>query len=523
MADIVVIGAGHNGLICAAYLAKAGHKVTIFEQHTLLGGAARTDDQTFPGYKLSTCSYVNALFDNKIVEDLNLKRFGYEILTRNPSFLKLFPGGEYLSLGKDKDENRRQISKFDWRDALVYEEYVETNSRLGAYFDPYLLQTPPRMPPRSFSDVGKLLWAAGHTLAMGRDMVRLVELVTTDAQTYLAKKFRSEAMRSAMYPDATIGSFDNPSLLLLMLHQNMGFAGGERGVWGFQRGGMGGISKAIAGACKVAGVEIYLDCSVKAILFSPSGVANGILLENGERVAADIVVSNATPHETFTRLVPKELIPSGYLRRVEATDYSSGVMKVNMIVSGPPHVRALSPGSQFHWMKGTIHISPTMEYIEKALYDARNGLPAEKPMIEMTIPSIIDDSLAPYGHHVIGMFVQYVPYLPKDGEWTEDRKRRYLHENIFNVMRQYISNIDDIFIDAQILAPPDIYRLNRMTGGNIFHGAMKLSQMYWNRYSYQTPMSGVWLCGAGTHPGGGVMGACGHNAAREILKSLKSS
>lgn len=523
MADIAVIGAGHNGLTCAAYLAKAGHKVTVFEQHKLLGGAARTDDQTFPGYKLSSCSYVCSLFLPKIVDDLNLKRFGYDIKTRNPSFLKPFPSGEYLSLGSDKEENSWQIRKFSRHDAEAYPEYVAAYSRIGEYFDPYLLQTPPRMLPRSFSDMGKLLWAAGHTLALGpRDMARLVELVTIDPRKLLAKWFESEEMRSAMLPDATIGSLDDPSTLLLILHQNMGHAGGERGVWGFQRGGMGGISKALAGAGKVNGVEIFLDCGVKSVLFSESGVANGVLLDNGEKVGADLVISNATPHETFMRLVPHDYCPVGYVRRVERGDYTSGVMKVNMPVSDLPTITALrGVRNPSHYMKGTNHFSPTTEYIEKALHDAQNGMPSERPMIEMTIPSIIDDSLAPAGHHVIGMFVQYVPYHPKDGAWTEDRKKRYFEENILGVLREYISNIDEIVVGAQILAPPDLYQQFRLTGGNIFHGAMKLSQMYWNRYQYQTPVPGLWLCGAGTHPGGGVMGACGHNAAREILKSLK--
>jgi phytoene dehydrogenase-like protein len=286
---------------------------------------------------------------------------------------------------------------------------------------------------------------------------------------------------------------------------------------------MGGISKALAGAGAEYGVQIRLNEPVESIRFSKGGTANGVYLESGEIMPADIVVSNATPHETFTRLVPKVECPSGYLRRVESDDYSSGVMKVNAILSGLPKFKALETESNpSHYMKGTIHISPTTGYIERALRQAKRGIPSDRPLIEMTIPSIVDDTLAPPGHHVMSMFVQYTPYHPQDGEWNFERKDRYFREKILGAVRPYVSNIDEVIMGVQLLAPPDLYREFRLTGGNIFHGALSPGQLYCFRHPYRTPVKNLWLCGAGTHPGGGVMGACGHNAAYNIIKSLST-
>ena len=521
MARIAIIGAGHNGLVCANYLARAGHSVTLFEQHRLLGGAARTDEETFPGYKLSSCSYVCSLFMTKIVQDLGLKKHGYEIINRDPALFKPTLDGRFLSLGRSAEENFRQMAKFSQKDAEMFSRYEADHSCIGEFVEKFLLETPPSMPPRSWADVRDLLKAAGRTLALGpRAHVRLLELVMRSPQAVLSKYFESDVIRSAMLPDATIGSLDI-SALLLILHQFMGEAGGARGVWGFQRGGMGGISKALAQAGKEYGVEIRLNEPVESIRFSKSGVANGVYLESGEIVSADVIVSNATPHETFTRLVPAGECPTGYLKRVESDDYTSGVMKVNAILRGLPDFRALRGfKNPAHFIKGTIHISPSTAYIERALSQAKKGESSKRPLIEMTIPSIVDDTLAPVGHHVMSMFVQYTPYYPKSGEWTPERKERYFRENILGAIRPFVTNIDEMIIDAQILAPPDLYEQFRLTGGNIFHGGMKLSQMYFLRHLYRTPKKGLYLCGAGTHPGGGVMGACGHNAAREINHDL---
>ncbi|MCR4334060.1 MAG: NAD(P)/FAD-dependent oxidoreductase [Patescibacteria group bacterium] len=519
MARIIIIGAGHNGLVCADYLARAGHQVTVFEQSNFLGGAARSDSATFPGYTLSTYSYVCSLFLSKIVEDLGLARHGYEILERDPSFFKPLLDGRFLSLGKDGTENARQIAKFSEQDAEAFRRYGEAYGVLGGFFEQFLLETPPSMPPRNIRDVLTCLRAAGRTLRLGPCAdARLLEIIVRDARAILADWFESDVIRSALLPDSSIGSLDTSGLLLI-LHQFMGAAGGARGMWGYHRGGMGGIAKALASAGREFGVEIVCNEPVKSILISKSGVAYGVWLKSGEVVPADIVVSNATPHETFLRLVSSEACPPAYARRVRNDDYSSGAMKVNAILSGLPEFNSLDGcGDPAHYLKGTIHLSPTTAYIERALSDVLiHGIPSELPMVEMTIPSIVDNMLAPQGHHVMNLFVQYVPDHPRrGGEWTAKRKDRYFRENILSVVRPFVRNIDDILIGAQVLSPQDMYRDLRLTGGNIFHGAFKIGL----RHPYRTPIPELWLCGAGTHPGGGVMGACGHNAARDIAQSL---
>ncbi len=521
MSRIIIIGAGHNGLVCAGYLARAGHQVTVFEQSRFLGGAARSDTTTFPGYTLSSYSYVCSLFLEKIVEELDLRRHGYEIIERNPSFFKPLPDGQFLSLGLDGAENARQIAKFSKRDAEAFGRYEAAYGALGGFFEQFLLETPPSLPPRCMLDIDAWLRVAWRTIMLGpRADARLLELVMRDARTVLAGWFESDVVRSALLPDSSIGSLDMSGLLLI-LHQFMGAAGSARGIWGYHRGGMGGIAQALAKACKELGVEIELNTPVESVRIH-RGAACGVLLVGGDFVPADIVVSNATPHETFARLVPQEECPPAYAKRIRTDDYSSGVMKVNAILSGLPEFNALSNCcNPAYNLKGTIHISPTTAYIERALFDALHGRPSELPLVEITIPSIVDNTLAPPGHHVMNLFVQYVPYqIRGEGAWSNERKERYFRENILGAVRPYIRNIDEVLLDAQVISPADLYRDLRLTGGNIFHGALTPQQMYCFRHPYRTPIKHLWLCGAGTHPGGGVMGACGHNAAYNIIRSL---
>lgn len=522
MARIVIIGAGHNGLVCANYLARAGHSVQIFEQSRFLGGAARSDKETFPGYTLSSFSYVCSLFLEKIVKELDLRSHGYEVLKRDPAFFKPLPNERFLLLGGDKEENARQIGKFSPRDAESFTRFSTAYGALGEFFEKFLLETPPALPPRSMDDVRAWLRVAERTLALGpMGDARLLDLFVSDARTIVSRWFESDVIRSAMLPDSTVGALQMTGPLLV-LHNSMGEAAGERGVWGFHRGGMGGIARALADAGLAQGVKIELNQPVGFVRINKSGTAVGVYLENGESVPADIVISNATPHETFMRLVPRGECPPAYAKRVRGDDYSSGVMKVNAVLSGLPQFRALDGvDNPAKCLTGTIHLSPSTPYIKRALADALDGRPSRRPMMEITLPSLVDDTLAPQGHHVMGMFVQYAPYHLKEGEWSSARKEQYFRENVLGTLREYVSNIDDILVDAQVFSPVDLYRELRLTGGNIFHGALTPSQLYCFRHVYRTPIQGLWLCGAGTHPGGGVMGACGHNAARDIIKSLE--
>ena len=523
--DIIVIGGGHNGLVTAAYLARAGVKVLVLERREVLGGACVTEE-VWPGYKVSTAAYVNSLLRPEIIRDLELKRHGFQMLPRNPSSFTPFPDGRSLLLGPDKALTHREVSKFSAKDADALPKYEAMLERVADFLEPTLVQTPPNpwsLRPGNLVQLAKLGLAF---LKLGHDGQKAVEILTGAATPILDRWFESEQLKVTLATDAIIGAMASPSMpgtAYVLFHHVMGECDGARGVWGYVRGGMGGISNAIAAAAREKGAEIRTNAEVAKILVK-DGAVRGVALADGTEILAPRVASGVDANVTFLKLMSAGDLPADFVQAVRHIDYASASCKINIALSELPDFTALpgtAPGPQH---RGTIHISPTMEYIERAYDDAKYGYPSKQPIIEATIPSVLDDTLAPPGKYVMSMFTQYFPYKLAPGLQLEEEKEKYA-DRCFEMMERFAPNFRRAVIHRQVLSPVDLERRFGLTGGNIMQGVMSLSSLSFMRpvpgyADYRTPVRGLYLCGAATHPGGGVMGACGYNAAREIRRDL---
>jgi len=522
--DIIIVGAGHNGLVTAAYLARAGMRVLVLERRELVGGACVTEE-LWPGFKVSTASYVNSLLRPEIIRELELARHGFELLPRSPSSFTPFPDGRFLLMGPDKELTRRQVTKFSPRDAEALPRYEAMLERVADFIEPTLLRTPPNpwaLRPRNLAQLAKLGWGF---LKLGTTGAQAIEILTGAARPILDRWFESEELKIALATDAIIGAMASPSMpgtAYVLFHHVMGECNGVRGMWGYVRGGMGGLSEALASAARARGAEIRVNSPVARIL-TRSGRVEGVALADGTEFRAPRVASNADAHVTFLELVDPQALPGEFVAAVQAIDYSSASLKINVALSELPDFTAvrgsgLAPDAH---VRGTIHIAPTLDYMEQAYDDAKYGRPSANPILECTIPSVVDDTVAPRGRHVMSFFVQYAPYALREGNW-DDLKERFA-DRCFDILDEYAPNFKRAVIARQVLSPLDLERQFGLTGGNIFQGAMTLNQLFFLRplprwARYRTPLRGLYLCGAATHPGGGVMGACGYNAAREILR-----
>ena len=522
--DAIIIGGGHNGLVTAAYLARAGRSVLVLERRELVGGCAVTEE-LWPGFKVSTASYVNSLFRPEIIRDLELKRHGFEMLPRSPSSFTPFPDGRYLLMGPDKEMTHREVAKFSKKDAEALPKYEAMLERVADFLEPTLVQTPPN--PWSLAP-GNLLQLARLGLAfrkLGTDGQKAIEILTGAANPILDRWFESEEVKATVATDAIIGAFATPSMpgtAYVLFHHVMGECDGVRGVWGYVRGGMGGLSNAIAAAAREKGAEIRVNAHVSRILVK-DGRATGVVLADGTELRARKVISGVDANVTFLKLMDTRELPAEFADSIRHLDYASGSCKVNLALSEVPDftcLRGNTPGPQHH---GTIHLCPSRDYIERAFDPAKYGYISPNPIIEATIPSSLDDTVAPKGKHVMSMFTQYFPYkLAGDAGTLEENKKRYA-EKCIDIMTDYAPNFRRSVLNYQVLSPADIETRYGLTGGNIMQGTMSLSSLSFMRpvpgyADYRTPVKGLYLCGAATHPGGGVMGACGYNAAREILK-----
>jgi phytoene dehydrogenase-like protein len=523
--DAIIIGAGHNGLVTAAYLARAGLRVLVLERRELVGGAC-VSEETWPGFKVSTASYVCSLLRPRIVAELELKRHGLELLRRQPSSFTPFPDGRHLLLGADAALNHREIAKFSSRDAEAYPRYEAMLARVAAFVEPTIEMTPPDPWSRRPRDLYRLAQLAWRFVKLGRDGPRAVEVLLGAARDLLDRWFESEQLKATLATDAVIGALAAPSMpgtAYVLFHHVMGECDGARGVWCYVRGGMGAISQALAAAARAAGADIRVSAPVARIQVR-DGRAVGVVLTDGTEIDAARVVSNADANVTFLQLLDPRALPDEFLDSVRAIDYRSPAFKINVALRELPNFLAApgaAPGPQH---RGTIHIAPTLDYIERAFDDAKYGRPSAAPILECTIPSVVDPTVAPAGQHLMHMFVQYAPTTLSSGSW--DAIKEPFADRCFDVLAAYAPNIKRAVIDRQVLSPLDIERRFGLTGGNIFQGAMTPAQLFslrpLPRYSdYRTPIRGLYLCGAATHPGGGVMGACGLNAAREILRDRR--
>ncbi len=527
--DAIVVGGGHNGLVTAAYLAGAGRRVLVLERREVVGGACVTEE-VFPGFKVSTAAYVTSLFRPEIVRDLRLADHGYHVLPRDPSSFTPFPDGRSLTMGPDRALTLKEIAKFSTRDAERYPDYETMLERVADLVEPTLTIRAPDLVRPGLSDL-RTLFALGRGFRrLGGRAAEAVDILAGAARPILDRWFESEQLKATLATDAIIGAMASPSMpgtAYVLFHHVMGETNGRRGVWGYVRGGMGGLTQALAAAARARGADIRCGAEVARILVRDRRVT-GVALASGDEFQAPVVASNADARVTFTRLLDPRLLPREFVEAVNRIGYESASLKINVALAELPDFRALpgrEPGPQH---RGTIHVCPDQDYIERAYDDAKYGRPSARPVLECTIPSVVDPSVAPPGRHLMSMFVQYAPYALREGTWDEHRDA--FADRCFALLDEYAPNFSRSVLARQVLTPLDLERVFGLTGGNIFQGAMTPNQLFSFRpvpgwAQYRTPIRGLYLCGAATHPGGGVMGAPGLNAAREILgrRVLKKS
>jgi phytoene dehydrogenase-like protein len=531
--DCIVIGAGHNGLVAAAYLAKAGKRVCVLERRHVLGGCSVTEE-LWPGFKISTAAYVISLFLPEIIRDLRLHHHGLTILPRNPSSFTPLLDGRSLLLGPDMAANRREIGKFSEQDAENYPRYNALLERVASVIEPVLSQAAPdALPlPSSYRRIGvakrlrdsakmvNLYKALGN---LGADLPQAIDLCVGAVRPFLERWFQAEVLRATLATDAIIGAFasiSSPGTAYVLLHHVMGCAGGARGVWGYVQGGMGGLAQSLAAACRDLRVDIRRESPVQSILTRDKKVV-GVGLQQGGTVEAPVVVSSVDAHLTFERFLRPDDLPAEFRQAVARIDYNSASAKINLALAELPQFTCAPANGVAPHHRGTIHVSPTLDYLERAYSDALFGQPSKEPILEITVPSSIDSTVAPAGRHVMSIFVQYAPYRLANGSW-DDIKERFA-DSCIDTLARYAPNIRQAILHRQVLSPLDLERVFGLTGGNIMQGAMNLNQLFMMRpvpgwSDHRTPLGGLYLCGAASHPGGGVMGACGKNAATEILR-----
>ena len=520
--DLVIVGGGHNGLVCAAYAARAGRKVLVLERRELLGGCSVTEE-IWPGYRVSTAAYLTSLLQERVVRDLDLPRHGYRVDAKDPAFFSAFPDGRHFFMWQDRRRTLEEIAKFSRRDAEVYPEYEDQLERISRVVEQILLTTPPQYPPARWSDFLDYLHVAALAVRLdNKDLVALVKVFTQSAADFLDEWFESPELKVTLATDGVIGANGGPrsqGTAYILLHHCMGSVAGHRGLWGFVRGGMGAVSEAIASAARSYGATVRTNAPVRSVLVR-NGRAHGVVLENGDEIEAAAVASNLDPKLTFLRLVEERELPPDFVSAIRKFRIEGTSCKINLALSALPEFRAC-PGAPGPQHRATMHICPSIEYVERAWDDAKYGRPSAAPLLELTIPTMYDPTLAPPGRHIMGIFLQYAPYTLREGTW--DDLREPFADRVMDLIAEYAPNIREIVLERQVLTPLDLERRFGITGGNIFHGEMSLDQMFvmrpvagWARY--RTPIAGLYLCGSGAHPGGGVMGAPGYNAAREILR-----
>ena len=518
--DAIIIGGGHNGLINAAYLARAGKKVIVLERRPIVGGAAVTEE-IFPGFRFTEFSYVVSLLRPEIIRELELPKHGLKILPL-PSTFTPMENGDYIAAWDDHDKTRREIFRHSPKDADAYDDYARLMMRMAMAVKPLLNLVPPDIASLSPRDLFGLLKVGQFAASLSEsDLYNVAKLVTQSSGDMLDEWFETDALKGTKSASGIIGTYlgpRSPGTAYVLLHHYMGEIDGAFRAWGFAKNGSGGVTASIASSARALGVEIRTDAPVKQVIVKNGRVA-GVALENGDEFFAKVVVSAADPRRTFLQFVEPKYFPDELLTSIRQfrTRGSSG--KLNLALSELPNFSALPGEGELH--RGAISISPSIDYIERAFDDAKYGQVSRRPYIDIIIPSVIDPDMAPPGQHVMSCFVQYVPY-DLDGGWNDDRKETFA-ETVISTLEQYAPNIRRAIIGKQVITPLDIEKIAGITGGNIFHGELLLHQLFFLRPApqwadFRTPLRGYYLAASGAHPGGGVMGAAGRLAALEILK-----
>ncbi len=516
--DAIVIGGGHNGLTAAAYLARAGKKVLVLEKRYVLGGAAVTEE-VFPGFKFSVCSYVVSLLKPNIIRELMLPKFGLELLPLESTFTPF--EDDYLMRTADADETYREIYRHSPKDAETYSRFGPLMSQIGMAVRPILETIAPNAIRPSFSDLSSTKKLFDHLKTLSDEQFQyLTKLMTMSSADFLDEWFEFEPLKATMSASGIIGTFmgpRSPGSAYVMLHHYMGDIDGAFRAWGFQRGGTGEVSMAIARSAQHFGAEILTEAPVQKVLVK-NGRAKGVVMENGDEYNSNIVISGLDPKVTFLNLLDENDLPSDFVKDINNFRIRGSSGKVNLALDGLPDFSAL-PGSGHH-LRGAISISPSYDHLEKAYDDAKYGNFSESPYMDIILPSVLDPDMAPSGKHVMSCFVQYAPY-EINGGWN-DQKRESFGDAVINTISRYAPNIKDIILHRQVLTPADLESTFGLTEGNIFHGELTLQQLFSLRpvvkwADYTTPIKNYFQCGSGTHPGGGITGSPGEMAAKKIL------
>jgi phytoene dehydrogenase-like protein len=519
--DAIVIGGGHNGLVNAAYLAKAGKKVLVLERRHQVGGATVTEE-IYPGFKYLIASYLISLLRPEVIQELDLPRHGLEIMPLESTYVPL-PTGDYLADWPDHDATRHEIARHSRRDAEAYDEYARTMRRLALAVRPLLAMIPPDPTSLAPKDLATMAQVRRLLSQMRKDdFYLLARLMTMSAADFLDEWFESAPLKGTKSTSGIIGTFmgpRSPGSGYVLLHHYLGEIDGVFRAWGFARGGTGGLSRAIASAAREAGAEILVDAPVARVLVK-NGAAVGVALENCDAYQADIVVSNADAKRTFLSLVEPQHLPDEFLHDVRRLRISSPACKVNLALDGLPEFTSLPKGKEA-LLRGPIEIAPSVEYLERAYDDAKYGGWARKPFMDALIPPLLDPGMAPPGKHVMSIFVQYAS-SDLEGGWNEEKKAEFL-DVVIDTLAEYAPNLKDIILHKHIMTPWDLERMIGLTSGHIFHGELALQQLFFLRPSpqwanYRTPIRSLYMCGSSTHPGGCITGAPGRNAAMAILE-----
>jgi phytoene dehydrogenase-like protein len=522
--DAIVIGSGHNGLVCGTYLAKAGLKTLVLERREIIGGAAVTEEFS-PGFRASRFSYVMSLLHPRVIRELELRAFGLEVLPANDLFCPL-GGDDYIVFSDDMRKTQAEFARFSRHDAEVYPQFARYLEESAALVRQLLFQTPVdpvRRSWKNFKSSAALLWRHRR---IGDGAYRMVDLLTQSAYDYLSAWFEHDVIKVVLAYYASIGTFagpKSPGTAYVIMHHLMGEHEGAGG-WGFVRGGMGAISAAIARSGQRFGLEVQTNCAVAEVLVA-NGRATGVRTADGREYVGKVVVSNAAAPTLFRRLVAPVHLPPELLRDIDSYRTFSTAFKMNIAAHEPPQYRAFDAARLQFRYPTYVHVAPGIDYLERAYDDAKYGWYSTKPFLTPVVPTIVDDSLAPAGKHVINVFGGHAPYQLKGGaSW--DAEKDNLTRTALEVLDEMAPGFSNRIIGVETLVAPDLEAIVGLPQGHIFHGELSADQLFWQRPAphwsdYRTPVAGLYQCGSSTHPGGGVSGIPGHNAAREILKDWK--
>jgi phytoene dehydrogenase-like protein len=524
--DVVVIGGGHNGLIAAAYLARAGLSTVILERRHVLGGAAVTEE-VFPGFRFSVASYVVSLLRPEIIRDLELPKHGMEILPLDGTFTPL--EGDFLWRVNDHGRTMRELRRWSRSDAEAYEEYGQLMVDMARFIKPVLSVVPPdpvRVRPGEWLPVVRL--ARKFRDLPERHQAVFVQVMTMSAVDFLDQWFETDPLKATMAASGIIGTFQgvrSPGTAYVLLHHYMGEIDGAFRAWGIPKGGTGGVSQAIASAARAAGVDIRTDAAVARIAVRGDR-ATGVVLESGQEIEAGAVLSSADVKRTMLDLLEPGTLDGSFEDEVRRFKFRGSSGKVNLALDGLPDFTALRNSEDLEHLRGAISISPSVDHMERAYDDAKYGRFSRRPYIDIVIPTLVDPSMAPAGKHVMSCFVQYAPYHLADGAVWDDRMRDAFGDTVVQTIAQFAPNLPNLILHRQVLTPLDIERDLGLTEGNIFQGELSLEQLFFSRpvpgwARYRTPVRDLWLCGSATHPGGGIMGAPGRLAALELLRDRR--